>query len=164
MDLALLSASLHQAGARTRRWARDWGECALGLAFPWPQSAEADPVRIESPFCRQCGYPYPALEGHSGEFTCNNCVNRTWHFEWARSGYRTEGQVLEAVIGFKYRDDYYREDNWLIGWRRSSINMRAANGMPSCRSRSITGGIGSADLTRRSNWPADWLRGGKSRS
>ena len=127
MDLALLSASLHQARARTWRWARDWGECALDLAFPWPVSAEAPPIRIEPPVCRQCGYPYPALAGQSAEFTCDNCAKRKWHFEWARSGYRTDGQVLEAVIGFKYRDQFYREGQ-LVDWLTEVYDQHAGTG------------------------------------
>jgi ComF family protein len=123
MDMALLSASLHRAGA----YVRDWGECGLNLAFPWPESAEKAPERIEPPYCRQCGYPYPALEGHSAEFTCNNCVNRTWYFEWGRSGYRTTGQVREAVIGFKYDDQYYQEGR-LVDWLTETFDQHAQRG------------------------------------
>jgi len=95
--------------------ARDWGECALSLAFPWPESTAQEPVPIEKPFCQQCGYPYPALEADQHDFQCFNCEGRRWHFEWARAGYRTEGEVLEAVIGFKYRDEYYRYGQ-LVSW------------------------------------------------
>ncbi len=133
--MALLPASLHQAGGSwgRRAWhdARGWANCALNLAFPWPDSAEAEPVRIDAPFCRQCGYPYPALEGHSGDFTCNNCVNRTWHFDWARSGYRTEGQVLEAVIGYKYSDQYYRESQ-LVDWLTETYDRHVKKGEWGC--------------------------------
>lgn len=125
MDLALLSSSLRQARARAWGLAADWTECALGIAFPWPESAEAEPVRIEPPVCRQCGYPYPALEAHDA-FLCNNCVNKRWHFEWARSGYRTDGQVLEAVVGFKYRDQYYQRTR-LIQWLTETFDQHAAD-------------------------------------
>lgn len=107
--MALLSSSLDCA--------RDWGECLLNLAFPWPESAEAEPVRIEKPYCQQCGEPFPAMEKQSHDFLCYNCVDQKWYFQWARAGYRTEGQVLEAVIGFKYRDEYYqlgRLTEWLV--------------------------------------------------
>ena len=120
MDLALLSSSLRRA----RDITADWAECALGIAFPWPESAEPEPVRIVPPVCRQCGYPYPALEAHDA-FLCNNCVNKRWHFEWARSGYRTSGQVLEAVIGFKYRDQYY-ERRRLTQWLTETFDQHAA--------------------------------------
>jgi competence protein ComFC len=123
MDLALLSSSLHFARAR----ARDWAECALNLAFPWPESTEAEPVRIEAPFCRQCGFPYPALEGHGADFICANCADRKWHFQWARSGYRTEGQVLEAIIGFKYQDQFYQRAR-LVQWLTKAFDEHARPG------------------------------------
>ena len=72
-------------------------------------------MRVEAPFCRQCGEPYPGLVEYSAEFVCAHCSERKWHFEWARAAYRTEGQVSEAVIGFKYRDQYYHQAR-LIGW------------------------------------------------
>src|SRR5271168_577553 len=78
MDMALLQASL--------RFAREWGECALNLAFPWPETEAKEPVRIEQPYCRQCGFPFPALEHYDAEFICSDCSDRTWHFKWARSG------------------------------------------------------------------------------
>lgn len=105
--MALLSSSL--------QFARDWGECALNLAFPWPQTTAAEPVRIEKPFCEQCGEPFPSLESYQANFLCANCADRKWHFQWARAGYRTEGQVLDAIIGFKYRDEYYHHAQ-LIEW------------------------------------------------
>jgi len=125
--MALLPSSLRQARGRAYGLAADWAECFLNLAFPWPESAEAEPVRIERPFCRQCGYPYPALAVHDADFTCNRCENRTWYFEWARSGYRTEGQVLEAVIGFKYGDQYYRRRQ-LVQWLIETFDQYATDG------------------------------------
>ena len=117
--MALLSSSL--------RFARQWGECALSLAFPWAESMAAEPVRIEAPFCRQCGYPYPALEGHESTFVCAHCAERTWHFQWARSGYHTEGQVLDAIIGFKYRDEYYQQGR-LVQWLTETFDHHARPG------------------------------------
>jgi len=93
----------------------DWLECGLNLAFPWTESAEAEPVPIGRSFCQQCGYPYPALEEHEAAFVCDHCAEKKWHFQWARAGYRTEGQVREAIIGFKYRDQYYQRSR-LVGW------------------------------------------------
>ncbi len=46
---------------------------------------------------------------------CTDCAGRTWSFGYARSGYHARGQVLEAVTGFKYRDEYFREGQ-LVGW------------------------------------------------
>ena len=117
--MALLSASLD--------FARDWGECALNLAFPWAESLAEEPVRIEAPFCQQCGFPYPALEGHQATFVCANCAERKWYFQWARSGYRTEGQVLDAIIGFKYRDEYYQR-GLLVGWLTETFDLHARVG------------------------------------
>ncbi len=117
MALAFLSSSVH--------FAREWGECALNLAFPQPETAEAKPVAITPPFCRQCGYPYPALETSSVEFVCDHCLDRKWYFQWARAGYRTEGQVREAIIGFKYRDQYYQLSR-LITWLTETFDHHAA--------------------------------------
>jgi ComF family protein len=115
--VALLSESL--------RAAREWGECALNLAFPWPESTEPEPKPIEPPFCRQCGYPYPALGQPATPFTCQSCAQRKWYFEWARAAYPTDGQVLEAVIGFKYSDHYY-EGNRLVDWLTEAFDNHAA--------------------------------------
>jgi len=117
--MALLSSSL--------QFAREWGECALNLAFPWPETTADEPVRIERPFCQQCGYPYPALEGHDSTFLCAHCTDRKWHFKWARSGYRTKGQVLDAIIGFKYRDQYYRQGQ-LVRWLTETFDQHARPG------------------------------------
>jgi len=119
--MALLSSSLRAAGVRTRAWA----ECALNLAFPWPESAEAEPKRIDPPFCRQCGYPYPAMELLDPTFMCGNCAPHKWYFQWARSAYRTEGQVLEAVLGFKYNDQYYQYSR-LVGWLTEAYDRHAS--------------------------------------
>jgi ComF family protein len=117
--MALLSSSLD--------FAREWGECALNLAFPRAESKAAEPVRIEAPFCRQCGYPYPALEAHDSTFVCAKCAERKWYFQWARSGYRTEGQVLDAIIGFKYRDEYYQQGQ-LVRWLTEIFDCHARPG------------------------------------
>ncbi len=103
---------------------REWGQCALNLAFPWPESSEAEPVRIEPPFCRQCCEPFPSLKDRQADFLCSNCENQTWAFDWARAGYRTEGQVLEAVAGFKYRDQYYQLSR-LVDWLTETYDQYA---------------------------------------
>jgi len=117
--MAFLSTALDRA--------RGWGECALNLAFPWPESLAAEPVRIEGPFCRQCGYPYPSLENYGASFLCANCIDQDWHFEWARAGYRTEGEVLHAIIGFKYRDEYYQYSR-LVEWLTEVFDLYARGG------------------------------------
>jgi ComF family protein len=107
--------------------ARAWGECALSVAFPWPESTEREPVPIEAPFCRQCGDPYAALSGHDLPFVCSHCAERRWHFGWARAGYRTAGQVHEAVAGFKYHDEYYRLSQ-LVGWLTEAFDRHVTAG------------------------------------
>jgi ComF family protein len=120
MDLALLSASLHRARAR----ARDWGECALNLAFPWQESAEAEPVRVVAPFCRQCGEPFPALGQLDSTVVCHKCAKHRWHFQWARAACRTNGQVLEAVLGFKYHEQFHHYRR-LVAWLTEAYDQHA---------------------------------------
>jgi ComF family protein len=121
MGLALLPASLRRA----RDFARDWGECALNLAFPWPESTAAEPVRVEPPFCRQCGEPFPGLDLLDSTFICEPCAASRWHFQWARAAYRTRGQVLEAVLGFKYYDQHYQYAR-LVDWLTEAYDRHAS--------------------------------------
>jgi ComF family protein len=117
--MAILSTALHRA--------RDWGECALNLTFPWPETGAAEPEPIREPYCRQCGDPFPAGENLSRGFTCTPCLGHDWHFQWARSSYRTTGQVLEAIIGYKYRDEYYQHAR-LVGWLTETFDRHARGG------------------------------------
>lgn len=96
----------------------------MSLAFPWPETTAAEPVSIEKPFCQQCGHPFPSLEMGSPEFLCSNCTGRRWHFEWARAGYRTDGQVLDAIVGFKYRDEYFQRAR-LVTWLTEAFDRYA---------------------------------------
>jgi ComF family protein len=120
MDLAFLSASFHRARAHVR----DWGESALNLAFPWQDSTEAAPIPIVPPFCRQCGEPFPGLERVDSTIICERCTKQRWHFGWARAAYRTKGQVLEAVLGFKYYDEYYQYGR-LVDWLTEAYDRHA---------------------------------------
>jgi len=86
-----------------------------------------NPKRFERPFCQQCGYPFPALDGHDSTFLCAHCVDRKWYFKWARSGYRTEGQVLDAIVGFKYRDEYYQRGR-LVRWLTETFDRHTQPG------------------------------------
>ncbi len=112
-------AILSTAAAR----AREWGNTALNLAFPWPESAAAAPKPVEAPFCAQCGYPYEHVP--DAPFVCWTCADRRWHFAWARAAYWTEGQVHEAITGFKYRDEYFRLSQ-LTGWLVEAFDRHAA--------------------------------------
>jgi len=114
--MAFLSSSLNRA--------RDWGQCALNLIFPWPETEAPEPVRIDEPFCQHCGEPFPALKVHASDFLCFNCTSRKWDFQWARAGYRTEGQILDAIVGFKYRGEYYHYRQ-LIDWLTETFDRHA---------------------------------------
>jgi len=76
------------------------------------------------PVCRQCGEPYPELEP-GADFVCAHCAERTWSFQWARAGFHTEGQVLEAIIGFKYGEEFYRLRQ-LTDWLEIAFDRHAA--------------------------------------
>ncbi len=109
------------------RSAREWGECALSLAFPWPELVGAEAASIEPPFCHRCGLPFASM-GEVREatpFLCGNCQERKWSFAWARSGYRAEGEVLDAIIGFKYREEYYQHRR-LSAWLTDTFDRHGA--------------------------------------
>ena len=112
-------AILPAAAARIR----DWGDSALNLAFPYPESEAAAPKPVQAPFCQQCGYPYEHVP--NAPFVCSTCVDRRWHFAWARSAYLTEGQVLEAIVGFKYSEQFFRQRQ-LTGWLAEAYDQHAA--------------------------------------
>lgn len=57
-------------------------------------------------------------------FVCANCVDRRWHFAWARAGFLTAGQVHEAVVGFKYEEQFFRLAQ-LVGWLTESFDRHA---------------------------------------
>jgi len=119
MVVALLSTAL--------RHSRDWGECALNLTFPWPETAAAEPEPIRRPYCEQCGDPFPAGETLSRGFVCTACAGHDWYFSWARASYRTNGQVLDAIIGYKYRDEFYHHAR-LVTWLTETFDHHARGG------------------------------------
>ena len=106
--------------------ARAWGDCALTIAFPWPESEGDAPVPIEAPFCRQCGYPYAELPGNDLPFVCSHCAGRHWYFKWARAAYRSEVLVHVSVAGFKYRVEYYQLSR-LVVWLTEAFDHHAAD-------------------------------------
>jgi ComF family protein len=83
------------------------------------------PQPIQPPFCQRCGEPFPALPDPEAQLVCANCAPRRWHFRWARSGYRAEGEVLDAIIGFKYREEYYQRRR-LVDWLAGTFDRFAA--------------------------------------
>jgi ComF family protein len=104
-------------------FARDWGGAFLNLAFPYPESDEAEPKPVEPPFCQTCGYPYAHVP--DAPFVCSTCADSDWSFAWARAGYLTEGQVHEAVVGFKYGEQFFRRAQ-LAGWLTEAFDRYAA--------------------------------------
>jgi hypothetical protein len=145
-------AILSKAAGRVR----DWRDVALNLAFPFPESDEATPKSIAPPFCEQCGYPYEHVP--DAPFVCSTCAATDWFFAWARAGYLTEGQVLESVVGFKYKDEFFRLDQ-LAGWLAPAVSTRRG----SSRTRSAAGagfpsGRACGACARRHRKP-DWIAG-----
>ncbi len=112
-------AILPTAAARIR----EWGDVFLNLAFPFPASEEAEPKPVEPPFCSRCGYPYEHVP--NAPFVCTNCAETDWSFAWARAGYLTVGQVHEAVVGFKYEEQFFRLAQ-LSGWLTEAFDRYAA--------------------------------------
>jgi ComF family protein len=55
------------------------------------------------------------LKTHEAPYVCNDCAQQTWYFQRARAAFLTKGQVREAIVGFKYRDQYYQQ-KWLTEW------------------------------------------------
>jgi ComF family protein len=80
---------------------------------------------VVPPFCHQCGEPFAALGPREADFICEKCAERRWHFHWARSAYQTKGQVLEAIIGFKYLEEHFRRRQ-LVGWLVEAFDRHAA--------------------------------------
>jgi competence protein ComFC len=69
--------------------------------------------------------PFPGLALADPLFVCENCAQHKWHFQWARSSYVTTGQVREAIIGFKYEDQFYRRSQ-LVDWLTEAFDLHAA--------------------------------------
>ena len=57
-------------------------------------------------------------------FTCDNCAKHKWYFQYARAAYRTNGQVLEAILGFKYGDQYFQYSR-LVEWLTEAYDRHA---------------------------------------
>jgi ComF family protein len=81
---------------------------------------------ITPPWCRQCGFPFPALESYADDFVCEKCAARTWYFLWARAGYRMTGQVHEAIVGFKYEERFYQRRR-LVEWLTETFDRHAGD-------------------------------------
>ncbi len=102
------------------RIARRIGEAALSLLYP-PHcaacgaetpagahvcgacSGKARP--IVAPFCRVCSQPFDGAI--TAAFTCQNCSERTLHFDCAVAPFRSRGVVREFIHRFKYDREFY---------------------------------------------------------
>jgi ComF family protein len=58
---------------------------------------------LDAPFCQVCGEPFAGMIDR--EFRCENCADRSLHFDFAIAGYKAEGEVRELVHRFKYGRD-----------------------------------------------------------
>lgn len=104
---------------------RDWGLTFLDLVFPEPPFEGKIPEPIEAPFCEQCGQPFEGAI--TTTFSCTNCADRTWHFQSARAYYPFKGGVREAILGFKYREQFYQRKH-LVRWLIAGYDRRYAEG------------------------------------
>lgn len=104
---------------------RDWGLTLLDLLFPGPPPEGKIPGPIEAPFCEQCGEPFSGAM--STGFRCANCADRDWHFTGARAYCSFEGSVRDAILGFKYHEQFYQRKH-LIGWIVQGYDRHFANG------------------------------------
>jgi ComF family protein len=89
-----------------------------GLVFPDPASGTTMPPVITGTICQKCGEPLvfsPAENQPADTIICATCSELVWHFETARALYRTEGQVLEAIVEFKYEKEFHHRRR-LIPW------------------------------------------------
>ena len=60
--------------------------------------------RIEAPFCRVCSQPFDGAI--TAEFTCQNCAERTLHFDCAVAPFLSRGVVREFIHRFKYDREF----------------------------------------------------------
>lgn len=68
-------------------------------------ACKGEAKRILAPFCEICSQPFDgAIEG---KFSCSNCAQRHFHFEYAVACYRSSGVVREILHRFKYQREYY---------------------------------------------------------
>ncbi len=95
---------------------KDWSGTLLELVFPEPSFDDDLPSPIEPPFWEHCGERFSGAI--TTAFRCSNCQERTWHFEWARALYPSEGAVRDAIHAFKYRHQFHQRRHlvkWLCG-------------------------------------------------
>lgn len=69
--------------------------------------------RIQAPFCKRCSQPFDGAI--TGEFTCSNCADREFHFEYAVAPFLSRGPVREFIHRFKYNRHLYLRHQ-LVDW------------------------------------------------
>ena len=75
--------------------------------------------RIKPPFCTTCSQPFNgAIEG---TFSCANCAERQFYFEYAVSTCLSRGLVRELIHRFKYQQEY-RLRHPLADWLAESLH------------------------------------------
>ena len=135
---------------------------ALGLAFPWPDSDAG------AAGCHRTT-PVPAVRlSISGPGGLERAVHlhpvrrADLAFLWARAAYRTTGEVHEAIVGFKYQDEYYHHGRlveWLTGGVRSPCRGRALGCAGAGAALSPTSARARV-LIRPASWPTAWAQNG----
>ena len=101
---------------------RVWIEAFVGLIFPAARPPRPWP-RLERPFCERCAEPYPRPVADS--FVCANCAQREWALHRLRAAYSERGTVREAILGFKYRRQFYLRP-WLGRWLEDGFRQHYA--------------------------------------
>lgn len=84
---------------------KQWWSSFLDLIYPEEPPPAELPV-LEEPFCEMCG---KVFEGEiTGEFTCSNCLDRTWRLKAARAPYRSKEFVRDVIHDFKFNGQFHR--------------------------------------------------------
>ncbi len=61
-------------------------------------------IAIQAPYCEQCGMPIAGRVDHA--FVCSRCIEHPPKYTKARSLYRYEGGVRDAIHALKYHRDF----------------------------------------------------------
>ncbi len=90
---------------RIKQEAGNWAQATVDLVMPEALLRGEAPRAIADPLCGRCGMPLAVevvrMDG------CPKCDDRTWHLQQIRAGYEYEGQVADAIHGFKYYDQFH---------------------------------------------------------
>jgi ComF family protein len=97
---------------------RELWQSGLELFFPRAELIGTLPPPIQSPLCPQCGEPQPATPVSA--YLCSNCADRSWSFEWARAAYPMTDAVQEAILAFKYGQQFHHL-NLLVDWLEEGL-------------------------------------------